>query len=62
VALRDHGHPIAQDTSMIRNFVNQARSGSLNSDWPEIALKTQLVMDACLQSARSGRPVPVDSL
>ncbi|TAK91413.1 MAG: Gfo/Idh/MocA family oxidoreductase [Verrucomicrobia bacterium] len=52
VALRDSGHAIAQDTTMIRNFVTQARSGSLNTEWPEIALKTQIVMDACLASAR----------
>lgn len=54
---RDHGHLIAQDTNMIRNFVNQVRSGTLNPEWPEVALKTQLVLDACLNSARSGGAV-----
>jgi len=50
--LRDFGHALAQDTNMIRNFTNQVLSGALNPAWPEMALKTQLVMDACLQSAR----------
>ena len=57
-ALRDFGHPTAQDTNMIRNFANQVRTGKLNVNWPEIALKTQLVLDACLSSARDdGRTV-----
>ena len=29
-------------------------SGELNSEWPEMALKTQKVMMACLESARAG--------
>lgn len=44
----------AQETHMIRNFANQVRSGKLNTDWPEMALKTQQVMDACWESARDG--------
>ena len=56
-ALASHGHAIAQDTNMIRNFANQIRSGTLRSEWPEIALKTQLILDACLESARKGSPV-----
>jgi predicted dehydrogenase len=48
----------SQETHMIRNFADQVRSGKLNSDWPEFALKTQRVMDACLESARAdGRAV-----
>jgi predicted dehydrogenase len=42
----------AQQTHMIRNFVNQIRSGKLNKDWPAWALKTQQVVDACLDTAR----------
>jgi len=57
-ALRDFGHPTCQDTNMIRNFANQVCSGKLNPDWPDIALDTQIVMDACLNSARDdGRTV-----
>jgi predicted dehydrogenase len=48
----------AQQTNMIRNFSNQVRSGKLNDEWPGSALKTQQVMDACLESARAdGRSV-----
>jgi hypothetical protein len=47
------GEP-AQATAMIRNFSNQASSGKLNADWPMWALKTQKVLDACLESARCG--------
>jgi predicted dehydrogenase len=52
----------AQDTNLFRNFTNQARSGKLNKEWPMMALKTQLVMDACLRSARNGgRPVSLSA-
>ena len=46
-----------QETNMIRNFTNQIFSGKLNDDWPTWALKTQQVMDACLESARRGAVV-----
>ena len=47
------GHPTAQDTNLFRNFANQILSGKLNDDWPQIALNTQLVMEACANSARN---------
>ena len=57
------GHPTAQDTRMFQNFAAQVRSGQLDESWPEIALKTQLVLDACLASARAdSRLVPVENL
>jgi len=53
-----HSHPTAQESSLFHNFSNQIRAGALNSLWPEMALKTQAVMAACLESARQeGRPV-----
>lgn len=52
--LAESGHPSAQDTLMFRHFAAQVLGGSLNAAWPEIALKTQLVQDACLASARAG--------
>lgn len=52
-ALGEFGHPTAQDARMFRNFANQVRTGKLDPSWPETALKTQLVMDACLASARA---------
>jgi predicted dehydrogenase len=51
------GHATAQDTRMIRNFADQIFSGKLNEDWPEWALKTQKILDACHESARRGAPV-----
>jgi predicted dehydrogenase len=48
---------LAQATAMIRNFSNQIRSGKLNDEWPMWALKTQKVLDACIESARCGRIV-----
>jgi len=48
-----HGHPTAQETNLFRNFAKQVRSGRLNEAWPDIALKTQQVMEACLVSVRS---------
>lgn len=51
----------AQSTNMIRNFANQVHSGKLNAEWPESALKTQMVMDACLGSARRNSPVKLES-
>jgi predicted dehydrogenase len=55
-----HGHPTSQEANLFRNFANQIRSGHLNEQWQEMALKTQLVMAACLESARDGnRVVPL---
>jgi predicted dehydrogenase len=45
-------HEFSQHVNMVRNFVNQIRSGKLNEDWPLWALKTQEVVDACLASAK----------
>lgn len=42
----------AQQTHMIRNFANQIRSGKLNEDWPMWALRTQELVDRCLEAAR----------
>lgn len=48
---------VAQQTNLFRNFSSQLLSGKLNESWSEIALKTQRVMDACLESARAGRTI-----
>jgi predicted dehydrogenase len=42
----------SQPVNMMRNFARQIRSGKLNADWPIWALKTQEVVDACLDSAK----------
>jgi predicted dehydrogenase len=54
VAEHGNGHPTAQESNMFRNFANQVFSGKLNDDWPRWSLKTQKVLDACLESARRG--------
>jgi predicted dehydrogenase len=60
VAEHSHGHATAQEANLFRNFANQVRSGKLDEAWPEMALKTQIVMAACLESARAeGRLIQV---
>jgi len=44
----------AQETNMFRRFAELTFSGQPDHCWGEMALKTQQVLDACLQSARSG--------
>jgi predicted dehydrogenase len=44
--------PNSQETNLFRNFATLALSKKPDAHWPDIALKTQRVMDACLQSAR----------
>ncbi len=46
--------PGAQEVEMFRVFSALVLVGRIDPHWPEIALQTQLVMDACLKSARSG--------
>jgi len=55
IAIPEYGdsHPTAQECNMFRNFSEQIQSGQLNELWPEVALKTQEVMCACLESARN---------
>ncbi len=48
------GRTGAQEVNMIRTFSDIATSGKLDPTWGDIAMKTQLVLDACLQSAREG--------
>jgi predicted dehydrogenase len=47
----------AQETNMVRAFSAQVLSRKLNPDWVDWALKTQIVINACLEAARAGRPV-----
>ena len=53
-----HGRPGAQEVNLFRNFAAAVRSGRRNELWPEIALKTQQLVNACLESANAeGKPV-----
>jgi predicted dehydrogenase len=45
-------HADAQESNQFRQFACQVQSGKLNQEWPDFALKTQRVMEACLDSAR----------
>jgi predicted dehydrogenase len=52
--------PSAQETNLFRKFSQIVTSRNLEPKWGENVLKTQQVVDACLQSARAdGKPVPV---
>ncbi len=53
-----HGHPTAQETNMFRTFSSLVCTNQRDEQWPDIALKTQVLMAACLDSARQdGKPV-----
>ncbi|MCP4172576.1 MAG: Gfo/Idh/MocA family oxidoreductase [Fuerstiella sp.] len=43
-----------QETKLFRNFSSLVLSGKTDSHWPDIALKTQQVLDAALTSAQNG--------
>ena len=54
-----NSHPTAQEARLFRAFSELVTSGRLEPRWGEMALETQLVMDACVRSAREGRPVTI---
>jgi predicted dehydrogenase len=54
VAEYSHSSADAQEAAMFRNFAATVLSRNPNPFWGEVTLKTQRVLDACLQSARSG--------
>jgi predicted dehydrogenase len=48
----------SQETNLFRRFSQIVKSGRLESHWPEIAMKTQRILDAVMESAENGsRPV-----
>jgi predicted dehydrogenase len=47
-----HSHATAQESRLFRHFGEHVQSETLNPLWPEIALKTQTVMQACLESSQ----------
>lgn len=49
----------SQETNLFRKFSEIVLSGKVDPFWPEVSLKTQRILDACLESARNGS-VPVD--
>ena len=46
--------PSAQETKLFRNFADLALGGTPDSFWAEASLKTQAILDACLESAQNG--------
>jgi predicted dehydrogenase len=56
IAEHSQAHQSSQEANLFRQFANQVRSGQFNNDWLDWALKTQTVMEACLDSARQRRP------
>lgn len=51
-----------QEVNMVRTFADQVLSGKLREDWPEWALKTQMVVNACMDSARKEQPVRLEQM
>jgi predicted dehydrogenase len=56
-----NSHPTAQEANLFRTFSTLVTNGRLDRHWGEVALVTQVVMDACLQSAKEGRPVALSA-
>ena len=54
VSVREYGgsHPTAQETGLFRNFGALVLSGTPDPKWGEIALKTQKVLMACIESSK----------
>ncbi len=52
-----NGMPNSQEANMIRKFSDIVISGRLEPKWSELAVNTQLVLDACIRSAsKDGSP------
>lgn len=50
-------HPTSQEAKLFRKFGDLVLGGKPDPHWPVIALKTQMVLDACLKSARSDEEI-----
>jgi len=59
IAIPEYSHRTenAQEAQMFRRFAELAISGKPDASWGEQSLKTQQVLDACLESARRGATV-----
>ncbi|MBL8850433.1 MAG: Gfo/Idh/MocA family oxidoreductase [Planctomycetaceae bacterium] len=53
-AEHSHGHADAQETNLFRRFGELALGGKPDPFWGDVALRTQQVVDACLESALKG--------
>jgi predicted dehydrogenase len=52
-----NSHPTAQEANMFRAFSDLVVANRRDPRWGDIALRTQLVVEACAESTKSGRPV-----
>src|SRR5436190_2100321 len=48
-----NNHPTSQESGMFRSFSRIVLSGRLEPQWETIALATQKVVNACLESAKN---------
>ncbi|GAA5506737.1 Gfo/Idh/MocA family oxidoreductase [Novipirellula caenicola] len=48
------GEPVAPEVEMVRRFASYVNENSIQSHYPELTLKTQLILDACRRSAVAG--------
>jgi predicted dehydrogenase len=49
-----NNHRNAQETGLFRTFADLVNSGKRDEFWPDVALKTQRILDAALNSANNG--------
>ncbi len=54
VAEHGNGAPNAQEANLFHNFSELVITDTVDEHWPEISMKTQIVLDACLESGRNG--------
>jgi predicted dehydrogenase len=50
----------AQEVNLFRNFSDIVLRGKIDARWPEWSLKTQQVLDACLESAKHQTAIEID--
>lgn len=50
VAEHSHSAPVSPEVNLFRQFSARVLEGRLNTEWPEIALRNQRVLDAVMQS------------
>ncbi|MGU7774273.1 Gfo/Idh/MocA family protein [Burkholderia sp. MR1-5-21] len=53
-----NNHPTAQESNLYRTFADLVLSGKRDPFWPDVALKTQRILDALIESANAGS-VPI---
>ncbi|MBN3779388.1 Gfo/Idh/MocA family oxidoreductase [Burkholderia sp. Ac-20345] len=56
IALQEYSnnHPSAQETGLFRTFADLVLTGKRDRFWPDVAMKTQRILDTLLESANAG--------